>query len=176
MKRTTYIITIFIITITLFGCNEVGNKSNPLYGKVFRDIEEIPELKNYKDIGGAVINSNKYENGDYRFGIAQLRNKNNQICILEEFIKSDIEGQVKYKILDTIQIQNIKGDEFVTYCNCRKDKTWDYEIIALVNADEETEFYNKIITVWRADTKTGKIYKINNTKDIDCMNEGFGVD
>lgn len=175
MKKTAYILSAIILTMTLLGCNDIGNKSNPLYGKIFRDIEEIPELKDYKNTGGAVINANKYENGDYRFGIAQLRNNNNQIFILEEFIKSDIEGQVDYKILDTIQIQNIKDDEFVTYCNCRKDKNWDYEIIALVKAGEETEFYNKILTAWRADTKTGKISKINDTKNIDCLNEGYGV-
>jgi len=177
MRQTTYIITTLVLTIILSGCNEFGNRQNPLYGKVFGNITDIPELKNFTSMGGSVMDAGKTEKGDYSFGIGSCRDNNDFIiCIFEEFLKAEEKGKVNYKILDTVNIGQIKETEYLTYCNCRQDTIWDSEIIALVLADHDKEYYNKIIKAWRADTKTGKIEIIKNLKGINCSNEGYGAD
>ena len=165
------------MTIILSGCNEFGNRQNPLYGKVFRNINEIPELKDFTSMGGSVIDTGKTDKGDHRYGIGSYRDKNDfVICIFEEFLKAEEKGKVKYKILDTINIGQLKETEYFTYCNCRQDTIWDSEIIALVVADHDNEYYDRIIKAWRANTKTGKIEVIKEKSGINCSNEGYGLD
>lgn len=177
MRQTTYIITTFILTIILSSCNDFDNRQNPLYGKFFRQITEIPELRNFTHMGGSVMDAGKTENGDYRYGIASFRDeKDFIICVFEEFLEATEKGKVNYKILDTINIGQIKETEYFTYCNCRQGTTWDSEIISLVVADHDNEYYDRIIKAWRANTKTGKIEIIKNLKGINCSNEGFGAD
>jgi hypothetical protein len=177
MRQTIYIITTFILTIFLSGCNEFGDRQNPLYGKIFRNTSDIPELRNFTSMGGSVMEAGKTEKDDYRFGVGSYRDKNDFIvCIFEEFLKAEEKGKVKYKILDTINIGQVKETEYLTYCNCRQDTIWDSEIIALVIADHDNEFYERIIKAWRANTKTGKIEIIKNLKGINCSNEGYGAD
>ena len=177
MRQTTYIITTLVLTIIFSSCNEFGNRQNPLYGKIFRNITEIPELKNFTPLGGSVMDAGKTENGDYRFGIASFRGNNDFIiCIFEEFLEATEKGKVNYKILDTINIGQIKETEYLTYCNCRQDTIADSEIIAIVVADRDNEYYNRIIKAWRANTKTGKIEIIKDKTGINCSNEGYGLD
>jgi len=45
-----------------------------------------------------------------------------------------------------------------------------------VIVDEDKEFYDKIVSAWRADTKTGTISPIGNVARISCVNPGYGVD
>lgn len=177
MRQTTYILTTLVLKIILSGCNEFGNRQNPLYGKVFRNVTEIPELRNFIHMGGSVMDAGKTENGDYRFGIASFRDdKDYIICVFEEFLEANEKGKVNYKILDTINIGQLKETEYFTYCNCRQDTIWDSEIVALVVADHDKEYYDRIIKAWRANTKTGKIEVIKDKTGINCSNEGYGLD
>jgi hypothetical protein len=177
MKQAIYILTTFVLTIILLGCNNYGDRQNSLYGKIFSHITDIPELKNFTSIGGSVMDAGKIENGDYRFGIASYRDNNDfVICVFEEFMESNEKGKVNYKILDTINIGQLKETEFLSYCNCRQDTVWDSEIIALVVADENKEYYDRIVRAWRADTYTGKIKMVKNFTGINCVNIDYGVD
>lgn len=176
MRQKTYFFTIVFMTLTLSSCDNFGNRQNPLYGKIFRDIKDIPELKRFTHTAGSVMDVGKTENGEYRFGIANYQDNGFNICIFEEFLKSDEQGNVKYQILDTINIGKLKNNEYFTFCNCRQDTTWDSEIIALVVADHDNEYYDRIIKAWRANTKTGEIEIIKILKGINCSNEGFGAD
>lgn len=160
-----HILTTIFLTLILLACEDSGNKKNPLYGKVFRDLSEIPEFKNYTDLGGSIC------------GVSHFKDdKDNILCISNEILKPDENGKVKYKIIDTINVGKLKGREHFTYCNCRQDTTWDSEIIALVVAEDEKEFYDKIVKAWRIDQNTMTFSLIKNTKGINCVNEGFGLD
>lgn len=163
-KNNTAIISFAIIISTcLVSCNDFGNKENPLFEKEFKNIKDIPELKNYTFYGGSVIDFSKDKNGDYKFGIGHYENNENHICILEEFLERDQKGKPTYKILDTLFVGKLREQEYLSYCNCRKDSTWDYEIISLVIAEDEKNFFDKVVKAWRADTKTGKIRALENT-------------
>ncbi len=176
MRRTASILLTVAAAIIFTACDDLSEKQNPLYGKIFSDLKDLPELKNYTHIAGSVIYDSKAPNGDYRFAISYYQDGDKRICIFEELLKSGEKGDIKYKILDTITIGKIRNNEYFTFCNCRRDTIWDSEIIALVVAEDDKEFYDKIVKAWRADTKTGKIIIIKNTEGINCSNEGYGLD
>ena len=154
-----------------------GNKQNPLYGKVFRETEDIPVLRQWDNGGGGrVIDTGKDKNGGYRFGIDYLKDdKENMVCIFEEFVQSEDQGKVNYKILDTINIGKLKDNEAFSFSGCRQDTMLDSEIIAVAIAEEDKEYHDKIVKAWRADTKTGRIEPIKNIKGITCVNMEYGA-
>jgi len=150
-----------------------GNQENPLFGKTYRNIEDIPELHHWKDLGGSVIESSEDANGEFRFGIGLFEDTNgNRVCTFEEFSNRDEQGKVKYKILDTINIGKLKDNELLTFCNCQRDTILDNEIIAVVIYAENQWIYDKIVRAWRADTKTGKLLPINDLQGIYCIEYG----
>ncbi len=169
-------LTAILSTLILTGCDSFGDRQNYLCGIIYRHEKEVPQLKNYKDVGGSVIDNIKDNSSNYEFGIAHLTDSIRHILIFEKFVREPNNSQPKYQILDTINIGIIRENEYIAYCHCRQDTTFDPEIIALVVADEDKEYYDKIVRAWRADTKIGKIILLKNTKGINCVNEGYGLD
>src|SRR6266446_4215147 len=176
MQTQINILTSLLLIIILTGCERFGNRQNPLYGVIYRDTKEVAQFKNYKDIGGSVIGNIKDKSGDYEFGISYLTDSVRNILTFEKFVREPNNPQPKYLILDTINIDQLKENEYITFCDCRQDTISDPEIIAIVIADDNKEYYYKIVKAWRADTKTGRITIIKNTKGINCINEGYGLE
>jgi hypothetical protein len=149
----------------------IGNKNNALWGITFRNVTEIDRLKNFKDMGGSVMGPTD-ANGNYNFGIAELGDSSgNYFLIFERFIYSKGPNP-RYQILDTLNIQNLKESEGITYCSCRKDSVLDDAILAIVEG-LDSEVYNRVIRAWRADTKTGIISPVSNLSGIVCSNDGY---
>lgn len=155
---------------------DIGDKQNPLYGIIYRDDNEVLQLKDFKEVGGSVMMDFTDNLGNYKFGISEFLNNTKHILTFERLIKEPDNPKSKFKILDTLNIDVADQNGYVSYCKCRQDTTFDYEIIALVTAEENKEFYDKIIKAWRADTKTGTIYPIRNLAGINCVNPGYGAD
>ncbi len=152
---------------------ELGNKENPLYGKIYKRITDIPELKNWTKLGGGVIYPKNSENQDLQFGISNYKDDNgDMVFILQEFVEQDEKGKnPKYKILDTLNIGKLKNNELAWYQQCRKNTIFDSEIIAIVVAGECKNYEDNIVKAWRANTKTGKIQTIENLIGIDCARD-----
>lgn len=152
---------------------DFGNKQNPFYGKVYMNIKDILELKHWKELGGAVVDNRK----DARFGIGYYENENGEIvCTFDEFSQQrDEKGRVRFKILDIVNIGMLKNNEYFTLQTCKRDTIQDIEIIAIVIADHDKEYYDIIVKAWRANRKTGRIEPIENIDGITCMNVGYGV-
>ena len=167
-------ITSKVVSMDMTG--NIGDKQNPLYGIIYRDNNEVLQLKNFKEVGGSVMDGFTDNLGNYKFGISEFINNTKHILTFEQLIKEPDKPKSKFKILDTLNIDVIDRNGYVSYCTCRQDTIFDYEIIALVIADEDKEFYNKIIKAWRADTKTGTILPIQNLAGINCVNPGYGAD
>jgi hypothetical protein len=145
MKTRINILTGLLATVFLTSCNDFGNRKNPLYGIIYRHEREVPQFKNFKDIVGSVIANFKDKVGNYEFGISHLTDSIRHILSFEQFIREPNNPQPKYQILDTINIDNINENEYITYCNCRQDTIFDPQIVALVIADEDEEYYDKIV-------------------------------
>ena len=152
-----------------------GDITNPLHNKVYRNVGELLGIKYEGTPSGAMLQGDKIRN-DKEFGISLIAINNRNIISFEEIIREDGNPKPKYLVLDTINIDNLNKSEFITFCNCRQDSVGDSEIIALVEFEEDTEYYYKIVKAWRADTNTGKIAIIKNTKGINCLNDGFGAE
>ncbi len=153
-----------------------GDIENPLYGKVFRNVAELPELADFSKLGGAIIDTEMSQLENFRFAIAHIQNKDNtHSFIFEELINSNKSEDVTFKILDTTTIGEIKDQEYLTYCNCRNDSIRDQEIVALV-IPEDKEYYDRVVKAWRANRKTCRIEVIENTQGINCENEGYGLE
>ena len=164
------------MTALLMGCSDFGDRQNPLYGIIYRDEKEVPQFKNYKNVGGSVMYNFKDEAENYKFGISHLTDSIRNILTFEQFISEPNNPQPKYQILDTINIDNIKEYEIITYCECRQDTIFDPQIIALIKAEQDNDYY-RIVRAWRADTKTGKIVLIKNTNGINCnLPSYYGLD
>lgn len=153
-----------------------AEEPNELYGTVFREISEIPQLKDYEDQGGSLLGtSDSLRNSKYAIG--QYGNDKNFLIIFEELIKEPNNPKSKFKILDTLNISKLNPDEILTYTTCRLNKIHDSKIIAIVksHSSDDVEFYDHILKAWRVDTKTQKIVPIEDVKGIDCINEGYGL-
>jgi hypothetical protein len=168
-----------LMSISVLNCNHSPRKEKqkeeslrPLIGIIYDSAQQVEQLKNFKDIAGGVIDV-KNSHGDYEYCISRLVNENKNIVTFEKFI-SYLDNSRHPQIIDTINI-NVKEGEYVSLCNCRQDTTLDSEIIALVAADFDQEYFKKIIKAWRADTKAQKLVPIKNTNGIKCYNEGYGA-
>ncbi|MFN3755182.1 hypothetical protein [Flavobacterium sp.] len=155
----------------------VTEKPGGLYGTIYRNISEVPGLNDYEKQRGAVIDKNKDSNGDFKYGLSQYGNDKNYVIVLEELVREPNNPKSKYKILDTLNINKLNIDEFITFYNCRLNQETDSEIIAIVKSqgNDGIEYFNNIIKAWRADTKTQRIVPIKDLKGIDCINEGYGI-
>lgn len=177
MKHTLIISFALLSICCWYSFNSPNVQRNPLYGKVFREINEIAELKSYTYTTGALIETDSRAQGDYRFAAGYFTNVKNGICILEEVLPDEKagKGKVKYKILDTINIEKLKSNEQLSLCNCKQGDKPNSEIIAISQVDESKEYFDKIVKAWRMDTKSQKIIPLKDTKGVTCLNEGYGI-
>lgn len=178
----------FLLAFSFFSCN--GNRDETkkedsakpqndavpaapsLFGKIFREPSELPELAAYSDIGGAVITDPSVK--DFEYGIGWLQSANENMIILEKFIDQP-DGKTKYQVVDTIMVPKYGPGEYISYCNCYANDVFDSRLIALVKVNEGP-YYTEIIKAWRADARSGKIIPILDTKGIKCTNESFGAE
>jgi hypothetical protein len=163
-----------IIALLLAACTDFGNTENPLFGIIYKDPAEVPQLKSYKNIEGSVL-ENKDKTGNYMFRISHLSDSLRNLLLFEKLIQQESDAEPSFQILDTIHVNNIKEKQYITYCNCSQDKVANSGIIALVIANDNA-YFDQIVKAWRADTLTGKITELKNTKGITCTNEGYGLE
>lgn len=168
-------IKLIVIFISV-GCNsQTLNKKtseqltteNSIFSKKYRELNEFECFKDYEHISSAIIG----ENNGFDFSLTQIRKNDLNILIFNKVYPGP---KSTYEILDTLQIQNLSKNEYISFQLCRKDTINDSEIIAIV-INDDSEYYNKIIKSWRANRKTGKICAIDII-GIDCLNEGYGLE
>jgi len=169
--RKRHCIFLLFLGIVSYGCNENGNNKNLLYGIIFRNIKTIPEMKDYKDLGGGVIGETN-NSGNYNYCIQHLKGDKNDVIIFEQILFLTDKQKPDYKILDTINVNNINDSLEVEWGICQQDTILHSEIIALVYTDYEKPFFDRVIKAWKVDFKQEKIIPIDNAKGIDCINEG----
>lgn len=174
-KHHCAILGIFLTGVILAGCRVPVDRNNPFHHH--RNIHGIEGLKEYSYLGGAVLGEEKNEFGRFKYGIGVYRGQSDAIvCVFKQYIDTLGKNELAFKILDTINVGQIDKAQYLSYCNCRKDTVLDQEIIALVVATGQKEYYNQIIKAWRANRKTGQFEVIKKTDGISCFNEGSGAD
>jgi len=150
-----------------------NDDNNPKYsdlkGKVYRSLKEFEEMKDFEEAGGTVIES--LDNIEY--ALSHYKNGSTHIIGFEEVI-GYFDGKAKYKLIDILEIKNLDADQWIDCGSCRLNKKYDTELFTIYVPDHnDKEFHTKIVKVWRANRKSGKIEPVE-TNGIDCENESYG--
>ena len=169
--------------------NDFGNRENPLFGKIYRDITDIPEFSQWTDWGGAVIGDVEIIDGrsGFRFGISLYRDENDNIIVFfVEFVPRD-ERTSYFKILDTVNIGKLNSNEIVERPICLSVNSVEVcQVIAVFMLKDKTyceysgylryDFYGnrELVRAWRINMDTGRFEKID-IEVVDCQNEDWGV-
>jgi hypothetical protein len=128
--------------------------------------------------GDSLVNGGGYRlpeySSPYEFGISYWASPSSWFYF---FVKYPRGSNSKHGIIvDILEIpkHDLTNKKYVDG-SCETIESLDPEIIALVKAKGNPEFYNKIIKAWKANRMTEKfeIYKKKKVKK--CGNEGYGV-
>jgi len=150
------------------------NFNESIFEKVYIKHTEINSLKEYDGIQSTVIDLGKTE---FEYGIEEIR-KGDSIVLLFERLINDGKPIPKSKILDTILINNLKENEFISLGLCQKNKVYDGQILAIIERtknDSDLEYHSNVIKAWKADVESKKFEMITELKEIECVNESFGL-
>lgn len=173
MKR---ILVVLILTLA-FSCSKSKTKKESektIFNQVVERIESLDCFKNFEMNSGTVLN---YEKIEWKYASTVLQSENKRVVTFEEIIKSGI-SENKFQILDTIHINNLSEKEFISVGICENNGKSDSRIIALIERPEndyDLEKFTKIKKAWRANFETKKIEEIKNKKEIECINESYGI-
>jgi hypothetical protein len=151
--------------------NELGNKNNPLYGKIYRSVTDIQGCKNWKDYGGLVID---VESKNVKFGITLYEDeRGNKHFFFVEFVQlNQTTGKTDYRILDTMNAGKMPNNEDAVFGGFMLNNKNDREIFGIISF-EYIAYRRKNIVIkktWRADRNTGKIIPIDN-KNINYIED-----
>jgi hypothetical protein len=103
--------------------------------------------------------------------------KNKRIITLEKIIETGA-SQSKFQILDTLHINSLSEDEFISIGICENNGKADSRIITIIERPENAfnlETFSQVKKAWKANFKTEKIEKISKIKGIRCVNESYGI-
>ncbi|NEU07866.1 hypothetical protein GZH53_06035 [Flavihumibacter sp. R14] len=151
-------------------------KPSELIGKIYRDIKEIKEFKNYYGDHSRLIPTADFGTSD-KYAVVQITDtvEKNHIIILEELLNDETSpGRSKYKILDLLYVKYKSAENWISLCECYQGSTYTPELIALVATQPNEDFTTKIKKVWRLDFKMGRILPLTNKVGIKCSNPDEG--
>ena len=161
---------IFILSLLSLSCKNSGksdsHKENEGLDQAYSDYKELALLKDYYKISDTSYVKNGIE-PTHR--ITQLQ-KNNETLILFNKISFDKEYQEVYRIIDTLKINDLKSNTFVTIGYCENNNLLPEEIIAIVEKTNN-DTIQKIIKAWRANSNSQKIEKIEDLNNLICLND-----
>ena len=166
---------VLIVTLTsLISIAQV--KRSQLIGRVYRDLEEIKEFKNYFGSHSRLVPTADYGTSD-KYAVVQITDtvNRNHIIIFEELLNDRAHpGQAKYKILDVLYVRYNSLENWISLCECYSGSTYTPELIALVKTQPNADFTTKIQKAWRLDFTTERILPLTNKTEIKCSNPEEG--
>jgi hypothetical protein len=166
------------LLIFLIASSSLKGQNKPLIGRVYRDLKEIKEFKNYYGHIGKMIPTKDYGVSD-RFAVVQITDTiaKQHIIIFEELLKDPkIPGKPKYLILDVLYVDFKSQDSWMSLCECYQKSNYKPEIIALVDAQPNSDFTTKIRKAWCLEFKTKKIIPLSNKEVVKCSSQDEGCE
>lgn len=171
------IIMLSVVLIVVMGCKDNSDGKEPsgdqasIFDRSFKDYTEIDQLKEYEKVVDTVL----YVEGNYNpaYRISQLE-EGEKTLILFTRISVDEEdlSNISYTPVDTLHIDELDQNEFLTigYCNINNEKA--EELIAVIERTEEMSTQN-IHKLWRANSNTEKIEELTDMEGVECWNENY---
>ena len=116
--KTNFITILSLILLLTISNSLIGQeKINSLKGRIYRDIGELKELKNYFG-GRSTLISNRNRISETKFGFVQVNDTiaRKYIIILEEVLYDQLNSEKqKYLILDTLTIKYNSEEEVILF-------------------------------------------------------------
>jgi hypothetical protein len=161
--------TAILLMVLLVGCNDFGNRKNPLYGIIFRNVKEIPGMKTFESGRGWLLcDLGKIE--CTKFGISIAINNNDLVVIFDSIVYDNNSQKPKYQILDTVNVCNVNKFSSIVGCvGTKRNGIADAELIELITGGK-----SKVLNAWRSNRKTGRIELIKDIKGISWVSDIFG--
>jgi hypothetical protein len=158
--RTIYCV---IFALWLFPAYSQTFSDNALIGKVYKKVNEINALKNYREQEGEGIPPN------YSYGFSRISDHINTMVLFTKYLPVG-----HYKILAVLDLGVLNKNTRLVMRLCRLNAKNDDYIIALVKPTDKPVF-KTIIKAWKADEKTHKFIPIS-VKGINCINDDEDTD
>ena len=166
MKNLLFILSFLILA----SCSKQSAKKNDsVIGIEFQKFNQIKQLSNYTKISDTTVYSNNIVD---KHGILHLRNKTNNLVILNSISLDPKNENRIFKILDTLIIPNRNKPELITIGYCQMNKDLNESLIAIVDKTDSL-FIQNIKQVWKANTISEKIESVNDLNGMNCFNEWY---
>lgn len=153
---------------------ESVKEARGFFETAYRDHQEIPELKNHQEHSANLI---YLDNDRDAFTLKEIQYKQEKIVLLEQVIPG--EGKNKFKILDTLKINNLASNSFLLFGACLSSGKLDRKLIALFKLDEkeeQVEDFRNPVKAWTIDAKSKKIVEFENKEEVVCGNPDYGAE
>jgi hypothetical protein len=177
LERQQNILFILVILLTSFSYDSNGQEKSDLLNTIYRDIREIKQFEKYDEHTAILLSKKDNDSNEYAFVWLNDTISQRQLIILEKLIRDSVSPrQPKYLIKDTLTIQFEHQDDWISLCTCSQNNIYKPEILALVKAKDNVEYFTQIKAAWYADLNLGKIIPLIQTRKIKCINEDNGAD
>ncbi|PHR96122.1 MAG: hypothetical protein COA80_09345 [Leeuwenhoekiella sp.] len=162
-----YFFLVLLVLAIFFNCkNTDKNISESIITKEFTDFNQIEPLLNYNKVSDTVLYGNRNFPG---FGILHLQKENGDLILFNKITLDSFQNRT-YTILDTLAIQNLKQNEFITIGYCEFENEQNENLIAIVDKTDSISIEH-INAAWQVNTVTQKIESITDLSSIKCVNE-----
>lgn len=167
MKLIT-LFTILLLNVAQIYGQTKTNTLQSAVGSTYSKIEELKAFKGYKEMSAALLTPI-----ESNYAIVLVENRANKVLVLDTCLKDG--EKIKYKILDVVVLGRIPANLCVITVDCRVNREFDSNIIAIVNPKkDDEEFFKKVVKAFRINRATRKIRSVG-IKGIDCINDGYGL-
>lgn len=154
-----------LVSLIIFSCLSASAQIENIPSFIQAKYGDKLKSTDLDDIGGAVIGNlgnGTLTIGQYQYGTTRY--------LVLEVLKGNGAAPVAH---DVLKIQ--PGiNQVIVYQICRSNKQTNSKIIALVNYEDDAEYFTDVISAWVANEQTMTLDEIAIT-GIDCENIEFGI-
>ncbi|WP_324720411.1 hypothetical protein [Salinimicrobium sp. HB62] len=169
MKKMLYLL---FLALTI-SCQENSKTSeeaiahnNDLLSMTFKDFREIEIFEKYEKAFDTAIYTGGWED-DFR--LLHLRETNENLVLFYKVVdRQQNTGENTFRVLDTLQIRNLRQDEEIIIGYCYNQNYYEGELVAVAEKTDSL-VAQKILKVWRANPASGAVEAVENFKGIICL-------
>lgn len=164
--KNCYCLIMLLVTVS-FGADHSKPSSTDeikldIIGKEFRNENEFGPM--FKRMGGGVVKEPLF--------VSFVKVDALPFMILKQLLRNDGKSPI-FSVLSYKAIPPYPDSLILAWGHCRKNKMLSDYIIAIVNPNEDAEYYSQITKAWRVDT-VHRLFVPIPTDGIDCLNGDYG--
>ncbi|MDR5589937.1 hypothetical protein [Christiangramia sp. SM2212] len=166
------LITILTLSLLIMSCENKKKSSSSnetdLMEKSFSDYKELSVFKEYDKITDT---SYAKDGSDSTHRITHIK-RNEENIVLFNRIALDENYQEHYSIIDTLKINNLNSNTYISIGYCEMENSLPEEIIAILRRTDKDSI-QEILKAWKANSESKKIEEIKDITKLTCLNEYY---